>query len=255
MDIVKRRTQLEWELDRRRAELARLEQELAEREEALSRFEAELEAFKARYYQALAAPLAEYYELEAQIAEKEAAVRPHDTARRNKAQRARARAEGADRPAPPSPVEPKARPQDALRQVYRTLTKLAHPDLAPDAEERKRRESVMIEANAAYAEGDFGTLTYLLGHWETQAAAPEADDLEAALERVMRQIAQVAERLEGPMRELEAAEKSEFAALMRRAASYEAEGRDLFEKLVGEVEAANREARKRITALERRLSK
>jgi hypothetical protein len=260
-DLAKRGHPLDWELNRRRTELSRLERELAEREAALDAFYDRLEAFRLRYARALAPHHAELDELEAQIAERASQVRPDDASKRRKAERARAHADRHARPHPPAPIDPDAEPAAKpatphdLRKTYRDLTKRIHPDLAPAGPERQRREALMVQANAAYAAGDAATLAYLLGAWELEAAPPAADDVEAALDRIMRQIAHTQSRLEGPVREQAEAERSELAKLMRRAELAERQGRDLMERLIGELEDAKRAARKRLKALDRRLAR
>lgn len=258
MDVSKRAHPLDWELNRRKTELARLARELAERELALATFTAELAAFQRRYAAALAPHYAELDELEAQAAEKASLARPDDASKRRKAEKARARADesaGKVRPMPAPAVAPRPQPTDELRKRYRELAKQAHPDLAPEPEERQRREAVMIQANAAYAEGDADTLAYLLSQWEARQVPAESDDIEAALERLMRQIAQAAARLEAPARAHSEAEESEIAKLYRRAQLAERQGRDLLDRLVEEAEEAKRHWRKRIKQLDRRLAR
>jgi hypothetical protein len=257
-DVVRRGTQLDWELNRRRIELSRLERELAERELELATFKAELAAFQQRCAAALAPHYAEIDELEALVAEKASQLRPDDATKRRKAEKMRARADesaGHRRPAPAAPVPPKLRASDELKKLYRDLTKLAHPDLATEPEERQRREAVMIQANAAYADGDAATLAYLLGSCEQNAAPPAVQDAEAALDRIMRQIAQATARLEVPAKELEAASATELAKLFRRSQLAGRQGRDLLVRLVEDVEEEKRQVRKRLKQLERRLAK
>lgn len=260
-DLAKRGNPLDWELNRRRTELARLERELAEREAALDAFYDRLEAFRRRYASALAPHHAELDELEAQIAERASQVRPNDASKRRKAERARAQADRHGKPHQPAPIEagagvaPKPATPDDLRKTYRDLTKRIHPDLVPDGPERQRREALMVQANAAYAAGDAATLAYLLGAWELEAAPPAADDVEAALDRIMRQIAHTQSRLEAPIRERAEAEESDLAKLMRRSELAARQGRDLMDRLVAELEDTKRAARKRLKGLDRRLAK
>lgn len=252
-ELVKRSTLTDWELARRQSELERLEEAIALREAALAAYRAELDDFHRRYAEALARPQAELLEIEARAAEVAARLRPEDATKRRKAERLRAEAEGRARPvpAPEAPARPK--PADELRKLFRELTKLAHPDLAADPAERAHRETLMIQVNAAYAEGDAGALAYLLGKW--QAGTVESDDAEAKLDRVMRRIAEAEARLRGKQGELEGLQGSDWAQLMRRAQLAEREGRDLFAKFVAAVEDEKRQALKRLKTFERRLAK
>lgn len=260
MDIVKRGSQLDWEIRRRRTELGRLERALAAKELAIETFEDRLEAFRRRYVLALQGPYAELDELEAQVAERAAQVRPDDASKQRRAERARARADetaGHAKPIPaPSWTPPeKPEPTDDLRKLYRDLTKRVHPDLVSDPAERERREAIMTQVNAAYAARDAETLAYLSGHWEVATAAPEGDDAEVTLARIEALIEQAQGRLGALDRELAAAEETPLAKLMRRAELAERQGRDLMDRLVEEVEEAQQQARKRLKQLDRRLAK
>lgn len=239
------------ELARRQIDLARLERALAEHEAAWRAYAGELEAFRRRYLQAFGALFAELEELDAQIAERAAQVRPADNARRNKAERARARL--APRPAGDgeAPATPKPTPTDELRALYRALTKRIHPDLADDDDERARRAALMVEANAAYATGDLAALAYLAARQEPVGPA-EADDAPA---RLARRIALAEGQLARAEARRAAAEASDLARLMRRVAKAEEAGRDLFRKLAAELEEELKHARKRLRALTRRAEK
>ncbi|MFP5501176.1 MAG: hypothetical protein ACLGIN_01715 [Candidatus Sericytochromatia bacterium] len=255
MDILKTASLDDWELARRRAELSRLEADLADEERALAGYQEALAAFERRYFEAFAARYRELDELEAQIAEKAAALRPDDAGKRRKAERLRARADGLGAAAAPEDVEV-VRPQrdDAIKAVYRSLSKLIHPDLAVDPIERPEREALMAKANAAYAAGDLEALTYLMGERAVHHA-PAVPDGEEALSRVMRQIDLAARRVAQAKEARAAAEDNELARLMRRSAKAEEVGRDLFAQIAQEFEEAARQAKKRIKALDRRLAK
>jgi chromosome segregation ATPase len=257
MDLVKRATQLDWELGRKRAELSRLESELAERERALADYQDALDAFQRRFGHALANHYVELDELEAQIAERAAQLRPDDASKRRKAERLRAKVESRHQPAPHRPAEPAGKPQasEAARKLYRDFTKLAHPDLETDPEAKACREAAMVQANAAYAAGDVETLRYMLGVWNLEASGPEPDDPESVLARIERQIDQTAGRLDAPEKAREELEASDIGRLMRRAVLAERQGRDLLDRLLEEADEMKREARKRLKTLERRLGK
>lgn len=257
MDLVKRATQLDWELGRKRAELARLESDLAERERALAAYQDDLDAFQRRFGHALANHYAELDELEAQIAERAAQLRPDDASKRRKAERLRARVTARHQPAPHTLAEVAGKPaaSDAARKLYRDFTKLAHPDLVADPAIKAQREAAMVQANAAYAAGDVGTLSYMLGAWNLAAAGPEPDDPVSVLARLDRQIDQTAGRLDAPAKAREELEASDIGRLMRRAVLAERQGRDLLERLLEEADEMKREARKRLKTLERRLGK
>jgi chromosome segregation ATPase len=257
MVLVKRATQLDGELGSRRSELARLESELAERERALAAYQDDLDAFQRRFGHALANHYAELDELEAQIAERAAQLRPDDASKRRKAERLRAKVTARQAPAPQTFAEVAGKPatSEEARKLYRDFTKLAHPDLVADPEAKARREAAMVKANAAYATGDVGALSHMLGAWSLAAAGPEPDDPASVLARLERQIGETAGRLDGPTKAREELEASDIGRLMRRASLAERQGRDLLDRLLEEADEMKREARKRLKTLERRLGK
>jgi hypothetical protein len=62
--------------------------------------------------------------------------------------------------------------QQSLREVYRRLVSLLHPDREPDANERLRKTALMVEANAANAKQDLLALLQL--QWCVLAQNSEA---------------------------------------------------------------------------------
>jgi hypothetical protein len=69
IDLVRRQTPEERELENKRARLAALEVELAQRELDLATLKAELQTFEARYLREVGVFYAELDEIEAEIAE------------------------------------------------------------------------------------------------------------------------------------------------------------------------------------------
>ncbi|MYW49572.1 hypothetical protein [Streptomyces sp. SID161] len=81
----------------------------------------------------------------------------------------------------------RVRPSEEARKLYRDLARRAHPDLAQEEEERKRREEFLSRVNAAYARGDETLLTELAAEWAAGPVPPErrpspAEELYARLE-------------------------------------------------------------------------
>jgi hypothetical protein len=62
--------------------------------------------------------------------------------------------------------------QQSLREVYRRLVSLLHPDREPDAQERLRKTALMVEANAANAKQDL--LALLQIQWRVLAQSEGA---------------------------------------------------------------------------------
>ena len=170
------------------------EQALIEFEIAVETFRIEVDNFSRLHHQKLGPMYSRLDELEAQIAEARAA-RTGDPEDLRKADEARARvmpmpgveelfhgwmdSEGLFPEAvamlTDQPVRPpeRVRPSDEARKLYRELARKAHPDLAQDEDERKRREEFITRVNAAYARGDEGLLRELAAEW---AAGPVPEE-------------------------------------------------------------------------------
>ncbi|WWR48572.1 J domain-containing protein [Streptomyces sp. SCSIO 30461] len=188
--------------ERPEARLARAvsaaEQALIEFEIAVETFRVEVENFSRLHHQKLGPMYARLDELDAQIAEAQAA-RTGDPEDLRRAREARAMVLpmpgvdelfhdwiGSDGLSPEAAamltdhqsVQPpkRVRPSDEARRLYRDLARKAHPDLAQDEKERARREAFITRVNAAYGRGDEAELGELLREWES-GPAPEASPL------------------------------------------------------------------------------
>lgn len=170
------------------------EQALIEFEIAVETFRVEVDNFSRLHHQKLGPMYSRLDELDAQIAEARAA-RTGDPEDVRKADEARARvmpmpgveelfhgwmdAEGLFPEAvamlTDQPVRPpqRVRPSDEARRLYRELVRKAHPDLAQDEDERKRRDEFITRVNAAYARGDEALLSELSVEW---AAGPAPEE-------------------------------------------------------------------------------
>jgi hypothetical protein len=91
------------------------------------------------------------------------------------------------------PVRPpeRVRPSEEARRRYRELARRAHPDLAQEEDERKRREEFLTRVNAAYARGDEAALRELAEEWAAGPAPAErgpsrSEELYARLEWLAR---------------------------------------------------------------------
>lgn len=184
------------------------EQALIEYEIAVETFRVEVENFSRLHHQKLGPMYARLDELEAQIAEARAA-RTGDAEDMRKAQEARARVMpmpgveelfhdwlDSDGLSPEAsamlteqPVRPpqRVRPSDEARKLYRELVRKAHPDLAQDDAERRRRDEFIARVNAAYACGDEALLQELSEEWAAGPVPKEwrpsrAEELYARLE-------------------------------------------------------------------------
>ncbi|KNE80761.1 MULTISPECIES: hypothetical protein [Streptomyces] len=104
------------------------------------------------------------------------------------------------------PVRPptRVRPSEEARRIYRELVRRAHPDLARDDAERRRRDEFIVRVNAAYSIGDEDALRKLTEEWESGPPPAErtldrSEELYARLEW----LAQRKEMLSGLAAELE----------------------------------------------------
>nr|WP_326721912.1 hypothetical protein [Streptomyces sp. NBC_00243] len=170
------------------------EQALIEFEIAVETFRVEVDNFSRLHHQKLGPMYSRLDELEALIAEARAA-RTGDPEDLRKADEARARvmpmpgveelfhgwmdSEGLFPEAvamlTDQPVRPpqRVRPSDEARKLFRELVRKAHPDLAQDEDERKRRDEFITRVNAAYARGDEALLLELSAEW---AAGPVPEE-------------------------------------------------------------------------------
>ncbi|MGW6544374.1 hypothetical protein ACWGBH_16185 [Streptomyces massasporeus] len=183
------------------------EQALIEYEIAVETFRVEVENFSRLHEQKLGPLYARLEELDARILEARA-TRSGDPADRQRADEARARlapipgveellhgwmdGDGlfpeASAMLTDQPVRPpqRVRPSEEARKLYRDLARKAHPDLAQEEKERRRREEFITRVNAAYARGDEAELRELAAEWakgpELKRGPSRAEELYARLE-------------------------------------------------------------------------
>ncbi|MEV8031149.1 hypothetical protein [Streptomyces sp. NPDC086182] len=212
------------------------EQALIEFEIAVETFRVEVDNFSRLHHQKLGPMYSRLDELEADIAEARAA-RTGDPEDIFKAHEARARV----MPMPgveelfhgwmdsdglfpeavamltDQPVRPpqRVRPSEEARKLFRELVRKAHPDLAQDEDERKRRDEFIARVNTAYARGDEALLRELAQEWAAGPAPEEwkpsrSEELYARLEW----LSQRKEMLTFAARELE---ESAIGAMLKMA--------------------------------------
>lgn len=81
----------------------------------------------------------------------------------------------------------------SIRQLYRALARLVHPDLARDSRDRARRETLMRIANAARDSGDVEQLRRLLAIWGRTDEAARPRELDALQARIAQSRVEVGE--------------------------------------------------------------
>ncbi len=211
------------DLDTLHARVTKLENALAARRAEFDRSKADAEAFRIRYRQQVGRLHEELDRLELASAEAELGILQD---RRSDA--------GAPPASPPvGQPEPQARfTTDAVRRLFRDVAKLIHPDLAPDADARDRRHSLMIEANKAYALGDEQQMRAILDAWERGPDVVQGTDDEAVRLRLMRRLAQIEEHLDALAAALAALQESSLWKLKTMVDDEAAKGKDLIQDMV-----------------------
>ena len=242
------------ELEKKRAELASLESRLAEAELDLADLQGSLRAFEQRYLRTVGIHYAELDEIEAQIAELQAAQRPGDTEAAQHRDEARTRArESAESigEAPASDEAPQAfEPSPELKDLYRRIAKAIHPDLSTDPKERQRRQKLMAQANRAYQEGDADRLAQILHDWQDSPDSVQGEGPGAELIRTIRKIAQAESRIAAIEQEMETVVASDLHDLMATVAQAVEEGRDLLQEMASEVRSQVAAAKARLLRLQ-----
>ncbi len=228
---------LEQEVADRQEEVARLELEIFDTQVDLSRFEREFEVRVGHLQRRLD-------DLEARLSEAR-----HRAARRaqwgdriesdeppvdviEQFQRTWSRPEEPAEP-PPPPKKDEAT-QAQLKRLYRTLAKRFHPDLVTDAAQKKWREEMMAQVNAAYAAGDLSALQKLAEKEQRLGAEPVKTreqimaDLAAEVRRLDALIIKLRSGLQGII-------NSQLVKLMLDASIARRSGRDLLGELAADL--------------------
>ncbi len=216
------------ELTKKQTELDTLEGQIAQRELDLATMQAELHALENQYLRFVGVRYAELDNIEALIAQLRARLFPQDTAAQEQAAEAQCQArESADASSSAPRQDVAFTPSDELKQQYRQIARLLHPDLVTDPEERERRHRFMTEVNAAYAASDAARLQAILAAWQDSPESVSGDGVGADLIRMIRKIAQVEDRLTVIDEEIEALKSSDLYELCIEVQAAAAQGRDL----------------------------
>jgi hypothetical protein len=220
-------------------ELSRQLGELTALEAALAKLERELRVFEVQYLSVVGKQYAALDAIEAEIAELEAQREPENAELVERAEAARARAQesaealGAARP----PLEDLAGPpSESLKQLFRRVARLIHPDLAEDEAAREKREQLMAAANRAYVTGDEMGLASILQEWEESPEAVTGQGAAAELLRAVRRIAHVRDRIERADEQIASLRASDLNRLRLRVEAAEAAGRDLLRDMADAIE-------------------
>jgi hypothetical protein len=228
------------ELERKLKELRQLEADLAQRELDLATMRAELRSIDLIYIRKVGAKLARLDLLEARIAEILARLNPDDQVTEKRAREARQNADKRTREAKDAQSAPENgsqfKPSERLRSLYREAAKNMHPDLAGDEANRDIRNQWMVEINAVYQAGDEEGLASLLEKWFASPESVQGVGTQADLERTMRKIVAVMDRMKAIHEELDRLKHSFAYSLRGRMRVAEKEGRDLLDEMSKKIE-------------------
>ena len=247
-EIIKNRTPEERELEKKTAELLALEAELIQRELDLATLRAELSEFESRYLRTVGVLYAELDEIEAEIAEAQARFKPTDKHAQEHAAHARAQAQESSETARYI-TEPRPKPTESLKRLFREVAKRIHPDLAMNDADRAQRQKLMAEANLAYENGDEAKLRSILADWESSPDTVKGEGVGAELVRAIRKIAQIERRLAEIEDATQQLRTSDLFQLRLKADEAETLGRDLLKEMASQIEIQIDEAQSRLSAL------
>ena len=196
------------ELEKKKTELTGLETELAQRELDLTTLQAELHAFEREYFRVIGIRYTELDRIEDQIAEYMASLEAIKA----------------------------FKPSQNLKQLYRDVAKLIHPDLATDEKERLRRQELMAQVNQAYENGDEEKIREILQSWENSPESIRGGGVAAELVRTIRKIAQGKQRLNTIFMEIDLLEKTELYQLKSSVNMAEKSGRNLLSEMATQLD-------------------
>jgi hypothetical protein len=158
-------------------EVGRLEALLEERRAELSDLQESFRGFKSRYAEVVGGPLSELAEVEQEIRRAEARMLGLEDDAED------------DEPSHFYDSSPARAPgKTGLRKLFWSVARMFHPDHASDADEARRRHTIMAEASRAYRDGDVESLSTLLGDEQLQsycAAGAREDEPEDAAARLL----------------------------------------------------------------------
>ena len=229
-ELVKTENPEEEELRRKKEELAALENQLADLELEAAALLADTQAFLVNVTSAVAPKILERDLLRAKLAEARLSQDPDneefidqaDTAR-EEAQQAQQEYDafsgspGASRSFDEFESARRNRTSEEVKNLYRNLVKLAHPDLTTNPEEKERRGRFMQEVNAAYADGDQDRLEELTRQWHVSPESVQGQGTGADLVRIIRQISLVKDRIETVRAEISKIKDSEDYLMLSEA--------------------------------------
>ena len=213
------------ELQRKAEELSALEADLVQGELDLATTHGELQNFEREYQQIIGTRYAELERIEIQIAEYMAYLESSRD----------------------------FNPSEDIKQVYRQVAKLIHPDLTTDPQQKSIRQQLMTEANQAYEDGNIDRLREILRSWESRPEAVQGEGIGAELIRIIRKIAQCRERLRGIRKEIAEIEQTELYQLQIEVSAARGKGKDLLMEMARDIDEQIGKSQKELTKIKEEL--
>ena len=213
------------ELQRKAEELSALEAELVQGELDLVTTHGELHNFEREYQQIIGTRYAELERIEIQIAEYMAYLESNRD----------------------------FNPSEDIKQVYRQVAKLIHPDLTTDPQQKIARHQLMMEANQAYEDGNIDRLKEILRSWEIRPEAVEGEGIGAELIRIIRKITQCRKCLHKIRQEITEIEQTELYQLQVEVSSARGKGKDLLMEMARDIDEQIVQAQKGLTKIKEEL--
>ncbi len=244
------KTPEEIELDHKRSELAQIQEQLVEREQVFNNLKAEIRMFEQVYEEILGVRITELEELEWQLngllgksdVIPDATNPSGDAASFAYSHFRTDLLDDDDEPVSDAP-------RRSLKSLYREVAKAIHPDLAPDEEERQRRQELMAVANQAYEAGDRKVLEDLLCDREQGPDAVSGQDVAMELVRVIRRIACVQQNIHALNRQIVDLKSTDIYIFKLRVDEALADGIDLLAEMAAAVDLNIAKTRRRLAVL------
>jgi hypothetical protein len=143
-----------------------------------------------------------------------------------------------------------ASPPRNLKSLYRAVAKAIHPDLAPDEDQRLRRQELMAVANHAYASGDRKVLEDIFFDWEKGPELVSELDIAMELVRVIREIARQQQNIHALGGQIEELKATDIYNFKLRVDESLADGIDLLAEMAAALDLDIAKTRNRLAVLQ-----
>ncbi len=246
------------ELEAKRRELSRLQALFEERELEFNTLQVALAVFSGVYRVHIGSRYAVLDDIEAQIAELLAAKAPADISAHEHAKRAREQARATaeetgasveDEPTQLPERVAKFQPSEHLKTLRRKLSKLAHPDLADDEQDRQKRTVFMQKVNAAFTVQDVERLELLLEEWGADSDSHGIGSVESELSALNRKIDVMLNRLKSLEKDIQQLLTNDLYSIKQQCEDGERQGRNILAEMCAELDARISNARIYLTHL------